>query len=55
MEETKNTYLCPECGRELGRGERCGVCSQIAVQTPMFENKKQPMNDYIAQLRGEAK
>ena len=24
------TYLCPECGRELERGEKCPECGKVA-------------------------
>ena len=37
------TYLCPECGRELKRGEKCPECGKIAEGVDLLaEDMRKP-------------
>ena len=29
-------YLCPECGRELKKGQKCPVCKKVAEEIDFF-------------------
>jgi len=33
------TYLCPECGRELQRGEKCPECGKKAEGRDLWEEE----------------
>lgn len=30
------TYLCPECGRELSKGQKCPECERVAHREKMI-------------------
>ena len=45
-------YLCPECGRELLRGQRCPECGKIARRE--FEDiRNKPRMGLFKQTKGE--